>query len=43
MPTAIKNMPETIVPEYIKFVHIYCFNGLNLTSIQQTWQTISLY
>jgi len=41
--TAIKDMSETIVPDYIKFMLIYCFNGPTFTSIQKTWQTISLY
>ena len=36
-------MPETIVPDYIKLMRIYCFNGPTLTSIQKTWQAISLY
>jgi len=34
-PTAIKDMSETIVPDYIKFMLIYCFNWPTLTSIQK--------
>ena len=37
-------MSETTVPDYIKFMLIYCFNGptVSLTSTQKTWQTISI-
>jgi len=37
-PTAIKDMSETIVPDYIKFMFIYCFNVPTLTSIQKMWK-----
>ena len=35
-PTAVKDMSETIVPDYIKLMLIYCFNGPTLTSIHST-------
>jgi len=42
--TAITYMSETTVPDYIKFMLIYCFNGptASLTSTEKTWQTISI-
>jgi len=36
-PTAVNDMYETIVPDYIELMLIYCFNGPTLTSIQKTW------
>jgi len=40
MPTAIKDMSETIVPDYIKFMLICCFSGPTLTSVHDSMDAI---
>jgi len=29
-------LSETVVPDYVKFMHVYGFNGLNFTSRQRS-------